>query len=701
MNVTPSKVGTSAEKQKDRKKVEATTTKSNEARNSLSIRHGFSWERNKKRLISMKLIAAVPFVLILCQIFLSAIYKTQSNGYIDPANATANTCPTGYVPYQYLCVTEAIYQLRKYRQEYCLVLKPDFNVLTTLEDGTERAPMNERQKRMDEMRKKNGRLLEGEILPATERFYRHLSLDTITMWDKVSTYSNAPLIFLIVTFLLGSLNIQLMSRCAKTCLYSVPCIGSIICAVLAFSPLVLKFHVCSTLTGWNSSQMSPDEIGRKKCLDLGGTPQIESGSFMWPFLLPGVFILATTYYLRKTIDAVAHSMHISCIPLRKNVSILCVSMFCFFIFLVYVGLWVMFPLSIPHVYDWTCDLTPSLGGGGLNAPFPNGNVSLVQIVPGWMSVLMAVLFLGTNIFFRSFITVIISAGVGGWYFHGARNQPRYPALQGLKMALSTSADATVSATIIVLPVINVRCVVTGWMKKVRYLPFLPWAWVYYFSMALWTVGLRPFLRFTRFQIIAHTIHGVPVLSLPETSWDMLKKHLGGVAVQQTSVEKVAFAGGALYALGLGFISWVWMDFQSRIGYLSDFADGEADFKFIIFMVLCMIIFVKHYLFSILLISFFGNMMTEHLMGPSGPKFHGYIFGLFIGSLSNIVLVCFSRLMHVSFDTILYCYALDAEYSKSAPGTGEICEYIKNNIVTPMPEFVSVEENLIVELRRRK
>jgi hypothetical protein len=307
---------------------------------------------------------------------------------------------------------------------------------------------------------------------------------------------------------------------------------------------------------------------------------------------------------------------------------------------------------------------------------PMDNSVLVQI--------MSILMVPSYIYFEMMLTVVTAAGVGGWYFQG-QNTPSNPSIVGLKWAYGSSSGPIFLATIITWPIVEVRKFINSKWLKLSLLPVLPILWP---TLAiLWCFCLRPFLAFSKFMLIAHTFHGGDAFSVAKTAWKVLKKHLGGAVVTDSVACFVLH--GCVTALSVSFAiaTWAWMESAVGAGILAELFAGKSENMTVVIILIVLIAwFCNHSLLTIVLVA----LLSGILKGEFFKGIHGFLVGIFVGAIANIIFCFLAQVMHAGMDTIFYCFALEADNAKaqSREGFAELTDMIEKNIVKPLPAYLN-------------
>jgi len=196
------------------------------------------------------------------------------------------------------------------------------------------------------------------------------------------------------------------------------------------------------------------------------------------------------------------------------------------------------------------------------------------------------------------------------------------------------------------------------------------------------------------MLIAHVFHGGALVATAREAFNTLKNHLGNaVATDMVSVTVVSWTT-TLFSLGVCLASAAWMDAQIDKGgvlaAVGGAAEGSSDADILI-MAMCLgfLYFLKQPLVTLVLLSIvLGNIRINMLAGT--------FVGLFVGSITNIVFTFAGEVVHNSGDTIMYCFALEAEDGKKQERFAEMYKQMKTVVGegTPAGSQEVVQGNVV-------
>lgn len=611
-------------------------------------------------------------VMVLLQVVIAIYIIAGTNGVFDPRAAVMGNCPAGLLPSQYFCVDEEL--AARY-----VALQSSGECNNNMAYGG-MWPRRLEKSGNEELLEQNNEFLDSHDYRRLTR--RLQSEDDDSMWDRFGQNAQIPGVLVPCVFIMGVLWIFILRKFAKACIYGTIFLAVAFFAFMSIFPTLLEVAVCVTGFG-EAAVVSNDALGMQYCMDTRhGTFMVRSGSFEWVFLIPAGVMIVLTFINRKKIDVAALCLSKCCLSLQERPSIVLAALGVFAGFAFYLGMWIGFMLNFFSHLEVKC----SEFGAGAEITVKD-NDTIMQI--------MGILVLPTYIYFEMMVVVVVACGVGGWYFQDGTDIPGNPACEGLKWAYTSSSGAVFLSTIITWPIIEIRNYIYGKWAKFAMCPMLPCSWLYYILIIIWCCFLRPYLAFTRFMLIAHTFHGGDVFATAKNAWAILKKHLGGAVVTDTIAALVLNTGVWILSIGFAFISWVWMERAMGTGILEDMFGGTADnatatMCIVLGLVGCLSYFCKHSLLTIILLAF----AAKYLVGNTFRPYHPFMCGLFVGAICNIIFCFLGKIVQAGMDTIFFCFALEAEHAllQSRPGMTDIHEMIKNNIVTPLPSYVTKNDN---------
>jgi len=655
---------------------------------------GINWTRRRPVDSFQKGCGLLGYLLILLQVIIAITFISRSNSYVDfnlDPSSDKNPCSSGYLPYyaHSRCVDESLmkemmeFQCPRWGDGRLLSMRTRSNSrLEAMKEEAQDLPQaffltnsgaenNEEQQDIDFFTARgiheehDATHIMRRLAENTEKFH---------MWDRMAQNGEIPGVLVPLILVVGVLWLLLMKSAAKCCIWSAVVFSVIIFIFLAIFPAFLTFHVCrSPMREW---AIAGDKYSYNECIGEGGRPSEKSGGVIIVFLIPAIVISGLAIWKRADINIAAKCLGACCLSLFQNpfTFVSCLGVYAYFLF--YIGLWIGGILSIFNSYAPRCD---EAGMPILDLRDPEG--AIIEI--------LALLLPLSYVYFEMMIVVVVACGVGGWYFQEDPERPHQPSLEGLKWAYSTSSGAVVLATVITTPIIWIRNYVHSTWAKVAMCPCLPCSWLYWILYILWCCVLRAYLAFTRFMLISHTFHGGDIFQVARKAWIVLKKHLGGAVVTDTVADMVLHGGVTIISTVFGIGAWAWMEKAVGSGFLSEIFTGTDTggvIVLVVFLLLIFMWFVRHSLFTILLIAIVGNSIAD-------KNFHGFLCGLFIGAICHVMFSFIAKVIHAGMDTIFYCYALEAEFAKlqSHPGLTELRECIKSDIVAPVPDYLKTED----------
>eukprot|EP00397_Hematodinium_sp_SG-2012_P006829 GEMP01006865.1.p1 GENE.GEMP01006865.1~~GEMP01006865.1.p1 ORF type:complete len:650 (+),score=98.44 GEMP01006865.1:103-2052(+) len=605
--------------------------------------------------------AAVGIWLLLLQIGVSAYFVYSRNGYLDPEAAINNQCPEGYNTAGFMCVTDALFA------------QGGFTICADRGNS-------EWFTRQLEASSMDHDVFSDDFLAATRTIRRRLADVKKNMWDQLAENVWIPQMAAILVLVVGVAWVLVLQRIPRPCIYAGFITPAVVFAIMAIFPTFHSIGYCdhsySSLV--DSYPIASDQRGFTLCTQGGGIPTTKNGNFQVVFLVPAIVILIATYLIRDKIEIAAICISKCSIAFRESPSILLASLGVLGAFAIYEGMWIGFAVNIFGNYKWTCS-----GPDRIVVAQDNHHITLM----------MSVLMVPSYILFEMLLTVVVSCGVGGWYFDDDKDLPKTPALEGLRWAGTSSFGAVVLSTVIAWPIVETRNKVFGNLQKFKFLPCFPCFYLYFVLLLAWTLLLENYLCFTRFMLISHTFHGGDMFVIARNMWAVLKKHLGGAVVTDSVVAFILGQGASLLSIGFAIGSWGFMETAVGDGFLADLfsgTDSGAGFVWVAMAFMTISWFCNHSLWAIVITGFISSLW----IGEESVKVHGFMVGIFIGAVSNIIFSFLAKCILVGADTMLYCFALEAQHGKTPSRESLVMlhEMIKEHLIVPMPEsIVEAEE----------
>lgn len=618
-------------------------------------------------------------ILVLGQIIVSLFIVANSNGFYDPRAATDRTCPTGYTHWQYLCVKEALIDEKP---PNCDSAAPEVIIKGTRE-MMEEVLAGETASRRLHFQTAGFDALANGFLAATDPITRRLNtMEDASMWDMATQHAEVIGVLSGICIFGGLLWVFLLQRIPKVCIYAGIFVGCGLCIFMSIFPMFVTVTTC--VASWQRFTVSNDMMGELWCAEKDGRIETATGEFAWQFLIPGICAMLCTFYWRKRVTIGAACLKKCCMPLRESKSISMAALALFGGFMVYNGIWIAFALNVSLNFQWWCVTT----GEPIIAPRNNRDTVLI------MSVALVI----TYVYLEMMLTVVVSCGVGGWYFPKAKGTPKLPAFAAMKWIVSSSSGPIILATFISWPIVEIRGIVNSWISKFKYLPILPCAWVYYFYYLFWCLAVRPYFYFTRFMVISHTFHGGDILTVCHVAWKVLKKHIGGSAVTDPIASTVLYTFVTLLSIGFACLAWAWMESLTGKGYLADIMQGNGDPIYCTILAVTIVLWSKHSLCTVVIVSLCAGYAKKSVLGDWAEDLHGFMIGIFAGALCNIIFSYLSKYIQATVDTVLYCFALEQENGESQKRLADMDQFIKDSLVIPIPEFVIAGEKEIASMQ---